>query len=262
MTGEAGSHDNGGDHAHGEPWYVRAFRREYLDVYAHRNEADAGRAVDFCISQFGGGLDGPLLDLCCGAGRHLRLFEEAGLECVGVDLSGDLLERARTDGVRSPLVLADARSLPLPDESFSGLVNLFSSFGYFEEEPDHERMLREARRVLRPGARAVFDLMNPGWVQATLKPESEEQRNGLAVHSRRRISVHGPRVEKHVQIFRGDSGELVSEYTESVRLFDAGEFDALLMRAGLGPVARFGDFGRDDYDPRRSPRQIVVARTE
>lgn len=246
--------------APGEPWFVTAFRREYLEVYAHRDGEDARRAVAFCRSEFGEGFRGPLLDLCCGAGRHLKLFEAAGINCTGIDLSGDLLNQARADGVRAPLIQADARSLPLTAQSFAGLVNLFSSFGYFEDEPSHAAMLREARRVLVRGSVAVFDLMSPGWVLQNLRPESVDSRNGFTIHSRRRITPAGPRVEKHVRVTREPTGELVTEYTESVRMFDAMELGRMLAAANFEVISKHGDFDGSAYHDTASPRQITVTR--
>lgn len=243
-----------------EPWFVTAFRREYLEVYAHRDGEDARRAVAFCREAFGERFRGPLLDLCCGAGRHLKLFEAAGIDCTGIDLSADLLDRARAEGVRAALIQADARELPLPDGTFAGLVNLFSSFGYFDDEASHMAMLREARRVLLPGSLAVFDLMNPGWVSRNLRPETVESRNGFSIHARRRITPAGPRVEKHVRVTRESSGELVTEYTESVRMFDASEFGRMLGATNFETVSKHGDFDGSAYHHTSSPRQITVAR--
>lgn len=243
-----------------EPWYVKAFRREYLDVYAHRDANDAKRAVDFCLTTLGLEAGDTLLDLCCGAGRHLALFEQRGVVCTGVDLSHDLLERARLDGVKSRLIRADVRALPVSDGVFEALVNLFSSFGYFEEEREHLVMLREARRVLAPSAGAMFDIMNPAWVASNLKTENEERRAGLVIHSLRRIDSLRRRVEKRVKVTREASGDLLTEYTESVRMFESSECDSLLAEAGFDVVARYGDFDGRTFDEVRSPRQIVYAK--
>lgn len=243
-----------------EPWFVAAFRREYLDVYAHRDERDAARAAAFCAGVTGAeGVDWTL-DLCCGAGRHLLQFEAMGMECVGLDLSSDLLKHARASGVRSPLVEGDSRSLPFRDQEFGRVVNLFSSFGYFESESEDVRMLSEVFRVLAPGGAAIFDLMNPDAVRSSLVPDSEEVRPPYRIRSRRRIDESRCRVEKSVEIFDTATGEEIRAYTESVRLYMAAEFDVLLTRVGFAIERRCGDYDGSNYDPASSPRQVVVAR--
>lgn len=69
---------------------------------------------------------------------------------VGLDLSGALLAAARQRDHRLPLLRADMRALPLADRSVDAVVNLFNAFGYFANQDDDARVLREVARVLRP----------------------------------------------------------------------------------------------------------------
>jgi SAM-dependent methyltransferase len=248
-----------------QPWYVAAFRADYLTVYAHRDEADARRAVACCVRELRLAPGQRVLDLCCGAGRHLNVLGEQGIAAVGVDLSGDLLAAARTSGVARPLVRADALRLPFASESFDAVVNLFSSFGYFERTEQHQQMLSEAARVMEQGALALFDLMNPATVKSNLKPETREERDGLTITAQRRIAPDpndpsAERVEKRVHIRFSDGRE--TGYTESVRLFPQASFDRLLRASNMVPLRRFGDFDSSPFDPERSPRQIVIAKKQ
>src|SRR5512141_439061 len=51
-------------------WYREWFGEEYLDLYAHRDEAEAKRQAIFFKEQVGT-VRGKILDLACGTGRHI-----------------------------------------------------------------------------------------------------------------------------------------------------------------------------------------------
>jgi len=102
-----------------------------------------------------------VLDLGCGAGPVITELRGAGLECVGADYSGDMLEFARQrlqSRSLDPagLVRCDGRSTPFPDASFDVVVCL----GVISYVEDYEAVLREIRRLLRPGGTVIISFRN------------------------------------------------------------------------------------------------------
>jgi ubiquinone/menaquinone biosynthesis C-methylase UbiE len=123
-------------------WFEEWFGEEYLQLYPHRDAAEAERAVALILARVGFAPGWRVLDVACGAGRHARAFEAAVARCVGLDLSAALLRVAR--GVTAaPLVRADMRALPVRPGSMDLTVNLFTSFGYFERDAEHAAALHE-----------------------------------------------------------------------------------------------------------------------
>lgn len=239
-------------------WYEEAFRADYLRVYPHRDLESARPEVEFLLAS---GVRGRVLDLCCGFGRHALLLAEAGASVVGLDLSLELLTAARElpgfeRTLRGRLVLADASRLPFHDARFDSVVNLFSSFGYLDAAGD-ERMLAEIARTLRPSGLAVFDLMNPSRVRATLVPASRREGEGFELRETRALADGGRRVVKDVELAFADGR--TRRWREDVRLYEPGEFDALCRARGLAPLARFGGFAAMPFDG-ASARQVVLAR--
>ncbi|MEM8884715.1 MAG: class I SAM-dependent methyltransferase [Planctomycetota bacterium] len=229
-------------------WYEEAFRKEYLDLYYHRDEKAAKGEAEFATKAMGLQPGSRVLDIACGGGRHARAMKELGFEVVGLDLSRDLLQEA--DGILR--VRGDMRSLPFSG-GFHGATSFFTSFGYFDEA-GNQAVLSTAADALRSGGVYLIDYLNATLVQTRLVPESEEERGGLTYKMSRRIE--DGRVKKHVRIEGGDEPQ---EYEESVALYLHNDLVALLVEAGLSPVATYGDFDGRDFTT-DAPRCIVVAK--
>jgi SAM-dependent methyltransferase len=251
------------------PWYEQAFQQEYLDLYLHRDLAEAARAVLFLDRALGLHDGHRLLDLCCGPGRHLAFLKDRVGKAVGIDLSRPLLLRAQihvreVHGDAEPretpgLIRADMRRLPLAAASFDRIVNLFTSFGYFADESENQRVLDEIGRVLRPGGLLALDHINRGALLTDFEPDSGRRLpSGLRVIERRRWDETAGRVVKHVTLRRAD--DAVKCWTESVRVYEPDELEGMLRRAGLTPQARFGDYDGGSWTT-ASERLIVIART-
>jgi len=237
-----------------EPWYVAAFRADYQRVYAHRDHASARREVAHLVAR---GVESPVLDLCSGFGRHTLALREQGCRAFGLDLSMDLLRAADAAELAGRMLRADARRLPFVAGAFRTVTMLFSSFGYFDEEANRA-VLAEVSRVLAPGGRAVFDLMNPERIRRTLVASSRREEPGYVLVEERRLADGGRRVVKDVVMTDAD-GE--RSWSEDVRMYEPAEFDALCRAAGLVVEGRDGDFGARSFDA-AAPRQIVWARRE
>jgi SAM-dependent methyltransferase len=237
-----------------EPWYKRAFAAEYLEIYRHRSPEQGRRQVNQMLTS---GLlpgRGRVLDLCCGAGRHLLPMRDSGLDAVGLDLSMPLLRSGELAGVA---VQADALHVPFADGRFDMVTNLFSSFGYFPDDAAHHAVLGEVRRVLKPGGRLLIDHMNAEVVIRELEPESIDRRDGLTLRQTRRYDAAARRVIKDVEYT--PDGEQPRRWHESVRLLTPGELDEFLTQAGLRVMARFGELDGSAFESSTSSRQVVVA---
>ncbi len=229
-----------------EPWYREAFRAHYLEVYRHRDDASAAREAAFAARALGLERGDRVLDVACGAGRHVRALRALGFSVTGVDLSPELLREARGRKGGGTYVRADMRALPFAPR-FRAATLFFTSFGYFESEAEDRGVLRGVAGCLVPGGRMLLDAMNRERVRETLVPESDETVGGTRVRSERRISADGRRVEKKVRVEK--AGGIVAEYVESVRLYGPAELHRLLEEAGFGVRARYGDLRGSPFTP-------------
>ncbi len=233
-------------------WFEQWFGEEYLRLYPHRDDRDAGAAVALIdrVSPLAGRR---VLDLACGPGRHAAQLAARGARTVGLDLSLPLLARARqrTKGAVT-FVRADMRRLPFAPATFDMVVNLFTSFGYFADDQQHAAVVRAAAALLGPGGVFVLDYFNAAAVRATLVAHEERLIGAERVVIERRLSPDGRFVVKEMHLM--DDGR---SFVERVRLFTPEDLTALLEAAGLAVRDRFGDYAGGPAAP-SAPRIILT----
>jgi ubiquinone/menaquinone biosynthesis C-methylase UbiE len=112
-----------------------------------------------------------VLEVGCGIGTDLVRFARGGAIVTGVDLSKTAIDLARKNvdasGVSArELRVANAEALPYPDASF----DVVYGHGVLQYTADANRLVRECRRVLRPGGEAIFMVYNRlSWLNAMSK---------------------------------------------------------------------------------------------
>lgn len=239
-------------------WYTKSFGNDYLLVYKHRDLQGAYDEVRRMMEWLELPEGAEVLDLCCGMGRHSMALTRFGFRVTGVDLSEVLLAEAQrldADG-EVTWVRGDMRDVPL-EGPFDAVVNLFTSFGYFDDERDNARVLGEIRRLLRPGGKFIIDYLNPAYVTSCLVPASERTENGIRIQERRRIEDGF--VRKTITLTE-EGADAPRVYDEQVRLIPQERFAGLLSEAGLQADLLYGDYDASAYDPQRSKRMIFVGR--
>ena len=230
-------------------WYQEWFGEEYLELYSHRDENEARQQVAFFREQCGL-VRGPVLDLACGMGRHLQELQSDGYHAVGCDLSYTLLRTGILEYGPMPLARADMRHLPFCDGVFAGLVNFFTSFGYFSEEAENRQVVSEMARVLADGAVFLFDYLN---VHRELEKlvQRETRTTPLGeVLIERWYDASDHSINKRMTI-RG------KRWLERVRGYELDEISAMFADCKLAIRGAFGDFDGQPFG-RTSPRLILV----
>lgn len=239
-------------------WYEDWFDQDaYELVYRHRDERDAEPVIDLLEQAVRPRPGSRILDVACGRGRHARLLARRGYDVTGIDLSAHAIEQARARtrarGLTATFLRADMRT-PLCEACFDGAINLFTAFGYFEDDADHQRAIDAIATMLRPGGWFFQDFLNAPHVRATLVPEDVRTEDGYTIRQRRWIA--DGRIEKEIRL-RLNGHE--HTFRESVRLLTLDDFRAFYDRAGLELVQTFGAYDGRPYTP-DAPRLILHAR--
>ena len=238
-------------------WYIEWFNEDYLATYPHRNEDAAYAESAFVGETLGLAPNALVLDLCCGAGRHMVGTASMVGRVVGLDLSPVLLRQARDlldrAGVYAPLVRADMRRLPFRPV-FDAVTSFFTSFGYFEDDTENFAVLTEISQSLKSGGRFMLDLMHAEYVRANLVPSSLRTVGDMTIREERSIDEDRCRVNKRITIERADT---TKTYRESVRMYSLDEVVAAIERAEMRVTDVYGDFRGTPFD-KESARMIIM----
>jgi SAM-dependent methyltransferase len=203
---------------------------------------------------------GPVLDLCCGPGRHSLEFARRGFAVTGVDSSPFLLERAREKADAEALavewVLGDMRRFHRP-AAFDLACNLFTSFGYFEQEEDNLRVLRNISRSLRAGGTLVMDMVGK---ERVVRQGLNEQRTGFPDGV---VLIQQPRVNQdwtrmHLEWTVARPGGESRTYRFEHQLYSGSDLQDRVLSCGFSTVRLYGDLQGSPYGP-DATRLIAVA---
>lgn len=242
-------------------WFRTAFTMEYLALYAHRDEVEAKATVDLLMCELKLTPGQLLLDAPCGAGRHARHFALQSIRVVALDLSRDMIKIARQNTPRTcaiSFVRADLRHIPLANDTFHAVTNLFSSFGYFQSDEENASVVAELARVCRSGGHVVIDFMNATRIRSHLRPATERRTvDGRLVREERAITGDRPRIEKKTVLHEHDG--TVREAFESVRLFEPNELEQMMQHAGLQVTRVLGNYHGGEHTS-ESTRVILFGR--
>ena len=155
---------------------VRSAYRRWAPVYDHtfgRVAAEGRKHSVEVINQS----KGRVLEVGVGTGLSLPAYARQ-LEIVGIDLSPEMLEKARervaTEGLTNVTGLheMDASDLKFPDAAFDTVVAMY----VMTVVPDPEKVMRELSRVCRPGGEVIIvnhfsaDDGMRGWVERRMAP--------------------------------------------------------------------------------------------
>jgi cyclopropane fatty-acyl-phospholipid synthase-like methyltransferase len=238
-----------------EDWFST---EEYLNVYRHRNEQDAKNLYDLIQKNVKLEKNAKVLDLACGAGRHSILFAKNGFDVTGVDISENLLNVARKTagelGLSINFIKSDLRNLYL-SENFDLILNLFTSFGYFESDEANAEVIKIASESLVDNGYFIIDFFNITYLKKNLIPISYDKIGDGIIKQERLFK--GNRILKKIIINKKGDQKL---YYESVRSYNRDELVTFLVYNDLKIQNIFGDYLGNDFEEANSPRIIIIAK--
>ncbi|MHB0975997.1 MAG: class I SAM-dependent methyltransferase [Candidatus Aquicultorales bacterium] len=237
-------------------WWTESFGSTYRAIDEHEMTPEEVETIMSLLELPAGAR---LLDLCCGYGRHAIPLAERGFQVVGVDISKEMLETAMAnlpEGKRLDVsfVEADMRDLPFEPE-FDAAMNLFTSFGYFENEMDDFGVLEQVAKSLKTGGRFLIDVVNRDSLLAGFAPRRWQKQGDIYVLEENFFDLERSRIYTKAIVLVGGREE---ELNWSVRLYTAAELSLMLRGAGMYVIDMVGDWDESAYT-RDSSRMIIVA---
>lgn len=240
-------------------WFKDWFNtEEYLNVYQHRNESDAEEHLKLIFDNIKIPKGAKILDMACGAGRHAIILSRKNFDVTAVDLSENLLSMAKESAKKENLFInfiqSDIRKFET-EQKFNLVLNLFTSFGYFETDEENFSVLQKAYDNLEIGGYFVLDFFNSEYIQKNLIEFSEEIINEAEIHQFRKIKNN--RVTKKIVITKNGN---LTQFEESVRMFTKDELVDAIQKIGFDIYKTFGDFLGNKFEKFTSPRLIMICK--
>lgn len=203
-----------------------------------------------------------VLDCPCGQGRHAHLLAEAGFNVDGLDYSKALLAVARKRGVSRTLRYTQGDMRTLPSQwtgRFDAVVNLFTSFGFFDSPLDDLRVLEQFARVLKPGGVLIWHGgSRDGVMSKFLARDWWSTADGTMFGQERRFDPLSGFLEI-TSTWHGPKGH--GERMHRIRLYSASELAARMREVGLVVEQAFSGW-TDRPLTRRAGEMLLVARRE
>lgn len=230
----------------------------YEQLYANRDDAEAAQLVGWITGQFPPAMYPGVLDMGCGRGRHSLLLAGKGYRVTGVDLSPRAIKTARLKAAENNVanvrfVTGDMRTWQ--DEPFALVCNLFTSFGYLENDDDNLRAINNMNRNLKEGGFLVMDFLNPEAVRRSLVAEETVTVVGMTCRITRHIE--NDTVVKSLSFMSAPEGKTMT-FQERVKLYGREWFETAFADLGMTMQTILGDYSGRAFDPRTSPRMVMV----
>jgi ubiquinone/menaquinone biosynthesis C-methylase UbiE len=221
----------GDDSDEGFDWYLPGGVKKRTD-----------RECDLILDALSPNTNADILDCPCGYGRHSLEMARRGYKMVGVDLNPTFLSEAKSiasqERLSSRFVEGDMRSLPLSSSSFDFAINMFFSFGFFDDT-DNRKVLEEFFRVLKPSGKLLIHTdVNPRLLDSGAYQSLERKERRLRNGDRLNIEEH---YDPHAQHLYGswaitDRYENMKSANYKVRIYSDRELIDLALEVGFQNV--------------------------
>ena len=236
-----------------EKWYASWFDTPYYHIlYKDRDYTEAQAFMDNLTNYLNIPESGKILDLACGKGRHSVYLNTLGYNVTGVDLSEQSITYAKKHENETLKFDVHDMTKPYP-ETFDAVFNLFTSFGYFEEDICNQYTIESIKTELNEFGFGVIDFMNSNYVVDNLVSEDIKTVDGIAFTQKRKL--------EDGYIVKDISFEINGEFfkfQERVRAFTLKDFEELFEKAGVYLLDVFGDYKLNKYQSKTSERLIMI----
>jgi SAM-dependent methyltransferase len=241
-------------------WHEQDLFWQTVPLFDQEHLEAAPAEVDAFITLLGIVPPAAVLDLCCGVGRHSLELARHGFQVTGVDRTAAYLQtarqRANAEGLDAEWIEADMRAF-VRGEAFDVAINLYTSFGYFEDPAEDRLVVDNLYRSLKPGGALVMELMGKEVLARVFQPRDwVELPDGTLFLQERKVDRDWTWIENRWILVKDGQQQA---FDVSHRLYDGAGLRKLLLDTGFESVDLYGDLGGAPYDI-DARRLVAVAR--
>jgi SAM-dependent methyltransferase len=236
-------------------WFADWFDSPYYHIlYGHRDQSEAEFFLRNLINKYQPKPNASIIDLACGKGRHSIFLNSLGFDVTGVDLSNESIRAANAFANQTlHFEVGDLRSLK-STKSFDFALNLFTSFGYFEDLDTDLQVIQNIHQLLEPEGIFLIDFFNAHKVIQHLVQAETIERQGIQFHISRKVE-HGKILKNIAFEHQGNA----HQYQELVQALTQKDFENLLNAANFKIIDCFGAYDLSSFNSQSSDRLILIA---
>lgn len=241
-----------------QTWFKDWFNSSYYHLlYFNRDDKEAAAFIDKLISYLKPAPGSYMLDVACGKGRHSLQLAGKGFDVTGIDLSDDSIDDALKFQTNTLHFYKHDMRLPFWINYFDYAFNFFTSFGYFKTRREHDNAIRTIAQSIKNKGIFVMDFLNVHYAEDHLVHQSEKEIEGINfIITRWYDETH---FYKKI-IIEDESLQEPLVYTEKVAKFSLGDFTEMFAYQGLQMQEVYGDYSFSNYDVKKSPRMLMIAK--
>ncbi len=200
-----------------------------------------------------------ILDLCCGPGRHSLGLAKRGYTVTGVDKSPLHIKKAqqakKQAKVSLTLIEEDMRTFLQPN-SFDLVLNMFTSFGYFDDPQDDVQVMQNIYQNLRVGGRLILETMSKEILarifQGTM---SEYLEDGTLLVQKHEVSDDWSMIKNEWYLLKDNHYKM---HAFRHRLYSAMELKRVAQDVGFSNITFYGSLKGEPYN-HSADRLVMVA---
>jgi len=244
------------EHKLNKEWFDEWFGSPYYHIlYRNRDENEARNFLNHLFELLNFDKSQRILDLACGKGRHAIYLNQRGYTVSGIDLAEDSIRYARKfENEDLKFFIHDMRE-PFQNNQFDLVLNMFTSFGYFETREENLNVVRNVYTSLVEGGVFLLDFLNPYTAINHLQPEEKKEINGIQFHISKRLKEGF--IQKDIKFT--DQGKPY-HFVERVKAIPRTEFLEYFKETDFEVNDIFGSYALDAYQKETSERMIFLLR--
>lgn len=237
-------------------WFAEWFDTPYYHLlYKHRNFDEAALFISNLLNYLQPDKKAVLLDACCGKGRHALYMNKAGFSVDAFDLSENNIRLAQQNQTATLHFYKNDIRTPLFLNKYDVAFNLFTSFGYFENEADNISAIKALSDSIKPEGVLVMDFLNAHKTIDNMVEKEQKKVGELTFNIKRKVK-NGFIVK---QISFEDNGRKF-KFEERVKALYENDFKKYFNLAGLKLFKTAGDYHLNDFNKTTSDRLILFAK--
>lgn len=237
-------------------WFAEWFDTPYYHLlYKHRNFDEAALFISNLLNYLQPDKKAVLLDACCGKGRHALYMNKAGFSVDAFDLSENNIRLAQQNQTATLHFYKNDIRTPLFLNKYDVAFNLFTSFGYFENEADNISAIKALSDSIKPEGVLVMDFLNAHKTIDNMVEKEQNKVGELTFNIKRKVK-NGFIVK---QISFEDNGRKF-KFEERVKALYENDFKKYFNLAGLKLFKTAGDYHLNDFNKTTSDRLILFAK--